>query len=250
MDIKPIIIKEKHKGGIVNSSSLLKNGVRRLGCIGSSGSGKTTFITRWFIPMIHPVFKILVIAKNQDQDQYKAIEKYCKQKNIEYLMLDEFTMKDFQDLRCDDTPKLIIYDDLANTDNIDALLAVSKYGRVSHCYLCVISQDYKSINLQVRQNLNMYVIFPLGAAHAARSMINGLSAYVNGENLKKAYKYICKPQNRFSCLIIQTDGPSVIMLQDGELYDIQNNFKQVTLKKHNQKKNKSSDSESDDEKNI
>ena len=34
MDIQPIIINEKHKGGIENRSALLENGVKRIDIIG------------------------------------------------------------------------------------------------------------------------------------------------------------------------------------------------------------------------
>jgi hypothetical protein len=236
MDVQPLIIKEKFKGGIQNNSTLLTNGVKRLACIGGSGSGKTTWLTRWWLPMIHkPIGGITVVAKNQEQDQYKCIEHYCKKEKIPYTMLEEFTMDDFQSLREDDTPCLVIYDDLANTDNMDALLGVSKYGRVRHIYLCVVGQDYKSIPREVRQNITSYAVFPCGAAHAARSMISGLSAWVNEENLKKAYKFICKPQNKYAMILIQTDGRSVIMNKDGDIWDL-NNFQSIALDSRDNKK--------------
>lgn len=236
MDIKPILINEKFKGGINNRSALLQNGVKRCGVIGGSGSGKTTWLAKWYIPMIHePIGGITIVAKNQEQHQYEAIEKYCKKSKIPYQMLEEFTMDDMAELRADDTPKLVIYDDLANTDNMDALLAVSKYGRVKHIYLVVIGQDYKSIPREVRQNLNQYAIFPLGAAHAARSMINGLGAFVDEENLKKAYKYISRPANKYSCIFIQLDGLSVIMDKDGNIWNLAN-FQSITLKARDDKK--------------
>lgn len=236
MDIKPILINEKFKGGINNRSSLLENGVKRCGVIGGSGSGKTTWLAKWYIPMIHePIGGITIVAKNQEQHQYEAIEKYCRKSKIPYEMLEEFTMDDMADLRADDTPKLVIYDDLANTDNMDALLAVSKYGRVKHIYLVVIGQDYKSIPREVRQNLNQYAIFPLGAAHAARSMINGLGAFVDEENLKKAYKFISRPANKYSCIFIQLDGLSVIMDKEGNIWNLAN-FQSITLKARDDKK--------------
>lgn len=229
MDINPILIKEKNKGGIENRSTLLENGVKRIGIIGGSGSGKTTWITKWYIPCIHePIGGITIVAKNQEQHQYEAIEQYCKKSKIPYQMLEEFTMDDMSELRADDVPKLVIYDDLANTDNLDALLAVSKYGRIKHIYLAVISQDYTSIPIQVRQNLNQYCIFPLGAAHAARCMVNGLGAFVDEEQLKKAYKYISKPAHRYSCILIQLDALSVLMGKNGELWDL-SNFQSIAL---------------------
>lgn len=245
MDIQPIVINDKTKGGIKNRSSLLKNGVKRCGVIGGSGSGKTTWLVKWWIAMIHePIGGITLVCKNQDQHQYKAIEKYAKKNNIPYEMLEEFTMDDFESLE-GDVPKLIIYDDLANTDNMNALLAVSKYGRVRHQYLAVIGQDYKSIPMQIRQNLNQYAIFPLGAPHAARAMINGLSAFVNEEQLKKAYKYIVKPKNKYSMIFIQLDGESVLMTADDELYNLKD-FAQVTLKKNKYaKKNKIEETDED-----
>ena len=138
-------------------------------------------------------------------------------------------MEDMHEMREDDTPKLLVYDDLANTDNFDALMGVAKYGRVKHIYLCVIGQDYRSIPREVRQNLNQYAVFPLGAPHAARAMVNGLSAYVNEENLKKAYKYICKPKNKYSCIFIQMDGLSIIMDRDGNIWNLAN-FQSIALK--------------------
>lgn len=242
MDVKPILIKDKFGAGIKNRSLLLKNGVKRLGILGGSGSGKTTFITKWYIPMIHEAIGgITVVAKNTEQHQYEAVEKYCKKAKINYNLLEEFSMDNMSDLRHDDLPKLIIYDDLANTDNMDALLAVAKYGRVKHIYLAVIAQDYKSIPIQVRQNLNQYLIFPLGAPHAARSMINGLSAFVNEENLKRAYKFICKPENKYSCIFIQLDGMSVVISKNGDLWDL-SNFQSIYLKS---KKDDDKDDEED-----
>jgi hypothetical protein len=224
------------------------NGVKRIAIIGGSGSGKTTWIVKWYIPMIHePIGSIIVVAKNQEQHQYDSVKKYCTKSKIPYNMLEEFTMDDMAELRADDTPKLVIYDDLANTDNMDALLAVSKYGRVKHIYLAVIGQDYKSIPREIRQNLNQYCIFPLGAPHAARSMINGLGAFVDEENLKKAYKYICKPANKYSCIFIQLDGLSVIMGKDGDIWDLKN-FQSITLEAKTKKKAKTKTEDSDDDK--
>lgn len=253
MDIKPIVIKEKHKGGIENRSSLMQNGVKRIGVIGGSGSGKTTWLTHWFIAMMHePIGGVTVVAKNTEQDQYTAIEAYCKKSKIPYQMLEEYTMEDMKELRKDDTPKLVIYDDLAGTDDFDALLATSKYGRVKHIYLAVLGQDYTSIPKEVRQNLNMYAIFPLGAPHAARAMISGLSAFVNEDNLKKAYKWIQKPVNKYSCIIIQLDGRSVIMDKEGALWDLKN-FQSIVLEgrkgvnKGSKKNDKETKEEGDDD---
>jgi len=230
MDIAPIIINEKHKGGIENRSALLENGVKRIGIIGGSGSGKTTWITKWYIPMIHdPIGGITVVAKNQEQIQYETIEKYCKKVKIPYDLLEEFTMEEMHEMREDDTPKLLIYDDLANTDDFTALLGVAKYGRVKHIYLAVIGQDYRSIPREVRQNLNQYVVFPLGAPHAARAMINGLGAFVDEDNLKKAYKWTCKPKNKYSCIFIQLDGLSIIMDKEGNIWNLAN-FQSIALK--------------------
>ncbi len=235
MDINPILIKEKFRGGIENRSSFLENGVKRIGIIGGSGSGKTTWIVKWWISCIHePIGGITVVAKNQEQHQYEAIETYCKKTKIPYNMLEEFTMDDMAELRADDTPKLLIYDDLGATDNFDALLAVSKYGRVRHIFLAVIGQDYKSIPMQVRQNLNQYAIFPLGAPHAARSMINGLGAFVDEEQLKKAYKWICRPVNKYSCIFIQLDAMSVLMDKNGSIWDLRN-FQSITLEARKKK---------------
>jgi hypothetical protein len=253
MDIQPIIINEKHAGGIENRSALLENGVKRIGIIGGSGSGKTTWITKWYLPCIHePIGGITVIAKNQEQVQYETIEKYCKKAKIEYSLLEEFTMDDMHAMREDDTPKLLIYDDLANTDNFDALLGVAKYGRVKHIYLAVIGQDYTSVPKEVRQNLNQYAIFPLGAAHAARSMISGLSAYVDQDNLKKAYKWTCKPANKYSMILIQMDGLSIIMNKNDDIWNLAN-FQSLSLtprtkgKKGKEKKKKEEEEEEEDE---
>ena len=43
MDIQPLEIKEKFHEGIKNNSELLANGVKRVICWGSSGSGKNLF---------------------------------------------------------------------------------------------------------------------------------------------------------------------------------------------------------------
>jgi len=217
MDIAPIIIEEKHKGGIENRSALLENGVKRIGIIGGSGSGKTTWIVRWFIPCIHePIGGIVVVAKNQEQVQYDSIEKYCQKTKIPYQLLEEFTMDDMHAMREDDVPKLLVYDDLAGTDDFTALLGVAKYGRVKHIYLAVIGQDYRSIPKEVRQNLNQYAVFPLGAPHAA-------------SNLKKAYKWSCKPANKYSCILVQLDGLSIIMDRDGNIWNL-SNFQSIALK--------------------
>ena len=180
--------------------------------------------------MLHePLGGIVVVAKNQEQVQYDSIEKYCKKSKIPYELLEEFTMNDMHAMREDDTPSLLIYDDLANTDDFTALMGVAKYGRVKHINLLVIGQDYRSIPREVRQNLNQYVVFPLGAPHSARAMVNGLGAFVNEENLKKAYKWICKPVNKYSCILIQLDGLSVIMDRDGNLWNLAN-FQSIALK--------------------
>jgi len=230
MDIQPILMDEKFKGGLEHRSALFENGVKRCGVIGGSGSGKTTWIVRWFIPMLHePLGGIVVVAKNQEQVQYDSIEKYCKKAKIPYDLLEEFTMDDMHRMREDDIPKLLIYDDLANTDDFTALMGVAKYGRVKHINLLVIGQDYRSLPREVRQNLNQYAVFCLGAPHAARAMVNGLGAFVNEENLKKAYKWICKPANKYSSIFIQLDGLSVIMDRDGNIWNLAN-FQSIALK--------------------
>lgn len=238
MDIEPIVIKEKFKGNqIENRSKLVPYGVLRCGIIGTSGAGKTTFLTQYFIPMCHPFYGgIIVVCKNEEQPQYKAIEDYAKKQKIPFQLVTEFGKDEFEQFRVGDLPRCLIWDDIMDTDDLRPLIAVAKFGRVRHIYMAVLSQDMKSIPQQIRVNLNMYALFPLAAPHVQRAVITGMSAFVDGEQLKKAYHYITRPQNRYSLIIINLTSPyNVIVTRDGTLYDI-NSFRPVILKKEEKKK--------------
>lgn len=244
LDVKPLNIKEKNPEGILNESALLPNCPRRVTVWGRSGSGKTWFVIHILTQMFHkPVGGICLICKNANQESYQALEKWAEKNDWPYEQGEVLDEELFHALVENDTPKLLIFDDLTATDDITYLNKAYQHGRVQNLYCVCISQNYRSIPVMVRNNSNLFIIFPLSSPHIANSIINAISNFVSyPEELKRAYNMITKPKYIHSCLFLQIDGDqSALFTKDGKLFSIED-FKPLKIK--DRKKGKK-DSESD-----
>lgn len=227
MDFKPLEIKEKYGGGLQNNSKLVQNGVLRCLCYGRSGSGKTYFITAVYSQMIHePIGGVWVFAKAQNQDSYKSLQKWSEKKGIDFTITDEYDDETFEEITSTEAPKFILYDDLASDDNIKNLVKTFKFGRHSNCYICVLSQNYTSIPKEVRNNVNLCIIFPLSSPYIARGVINAMSSFADEDALKTAYRVINK--NKHSCIFLNMEQPtSFLITKDFQILDL-NTLQPVT----------------------
>lgn len=258
MDIVPIkqIKNFESPNNIENNSSLLGKGIYRFCVSGASGGGKTYTVATLIPQLIHQPFYVLVCCKNEQQDVFLSLKKWCKSKNIEYENQTYLHEEKMQWLEHNKYPKLVIIDDFEyqeNKEHAKYVINLFQRGRHSYTYICAVTQRLYDLHRTLRINSNCLIVFPVNDSNT--TILNTLSSYAPREIVQQGYNYI--KQNKYSSMwFFEEQGP-VIVDKDLKLINMYN-MQQVILpkkKKIRQRKikkeesEKSSEEESEDQEN-
>lgn len=125
-------------------------------------------------------------------------------------------------------PKIVIFDDIAiKDDNFKYMTKIAQWGRVKNIYLVLITQNLNSIfagdmGKVIRNNFNMFFIFPIGSKTLQKAMESSLSNVALPEDLEKGFSVISNPQNKHSCMLL-SDGlktGNLIIDKDYNMYNL------------------------------
>ena len=207
-------------------------GVKRTVVVGASGSGKTRAVSSLLTQMLHPpVDGLYIYTKIPDQENYRALERWCQKKKYPFYMrcgepedqmdleddedgddkgrdpsgrgkttLDE---EDFRQILGNEGPKTVIFDDLADDDQLQGLIKIYQMGRVPHAQPICITQDFCTIPKMIRNNSNIIMVFPINNPYVenqSKHMIAKLTNYP--EAFFRAYDYI--KRNKHAFILVET----------------------------------------------
>jgi hypothetical protein len=216
LDVKPLKIKDKNDTGLIHPSKLISPGVKRTAVVGASGSGKTRAVSSLLTQMLHPpVDGLYIYTKIPDQENYRALERWCAKKRYPFYMrcgepedqmdldddedekgrdpsgrgkttLDE---EDFHQILGTEAPKMVIFDDLADDDQLQGLIKIYQMGRVPHAH----------------PNSNIIMVFPINNPYVenqSKHMIAKLTNYPDA--FFRAYDFI--KRNKHAFILVEVNG--------------------------------------------
>jgi len=201
--------------------------------LGASGCGKSTTLLN-IVPNISNLSQVIICSRVTKNDVYKALENYCKPREIEFVVISEpesgeTLIEEMLETREDGKNSLIVFDDFtrngsARSDPYTRFMTdVSKVMRNYGCYNCFITQSATDVPTLVRNNATVRIVFQMGDMHAIRSFKNDFIANSFGDEIdfKLLYSLLSKKPHSFLMLC----NPDRIFYHNGNLNNEPMEFK-------------------------
>lgn len=199
-----------------NKLEWMVDGSNFISITGSTGTGKTVQLLS-LIPYFTNLSQIIICSLKIGDPAHKAIEDYANNNNIEYAFCyePEMTMDTIEEYGAKKNPKTygcVIFDDFtganrySNSDIYNKI--VSEFfckARGSGYHSIMITQDTTSLIPLVRTNTNVRIIYPMARKIAVQKMSEDFPMMCpqhEAEEFITYYKIICKPENKYSFMII------------------------------------------------
>lgn len=236
--------------GIQNRSSLLSNGPKRFLAVGKAGSGKTAFVFHTLSQMVHkPLGGVFVVSQTPEQNHYQDLRRWCAKEDIMFIIDTKIEPEYFEMIFSNDLPKLVLFDDFNYRISETKYLSIFfRNGRQRNIYVVVISQDLTSVDKDMRINCSGAILFPMSSGTLAQSMLRQMATFISPEVLAEAYKYICRKENKHSCIFLSNDGGrNCIIHADKSMIDLENGEQLVLAPEKKGKKKKDEEEEEEEE---
>jgi len=166
----------------------------RIGVIGSSSSGKSSWLLNYLAKSNDTFGFIHVVCKAQEP-LYEFLEKQIGAKYIKfYHNLAELPLPN--DIPHKDKQQLLIFDDQVNEKNQDAIKEWFIRGRKVGigCSLIYISQDFHKIPVIIRRQFNYLILLKLSSNRDLNTVLRDFSY---DKNVRDLYKHATKEKLNF-----------------------------------------------------
>lgn len=191
-----VTIKRPNTKHISHKSKFLLDGANLIGIFGKTGSGKSTVLLQ-ILPMFSNKTKTIILASIKNDDVYDAIRDYCAEMKINYIKTsnEEETMNALNDLvekKSKDEHAIFIADDFAVASSetskkegsaMNIVTIASKILRSYEISMIFVSQTYYAYPTQLRENLNIKIVFQMCNHYSVDSFVSDESGrYYDGTN--------------------------------------------------------------------
>lgn len=161
---------------------------------GKSGSGKTFFLLQ-IIPHIAPELlkHVIICSRIVGNEVYDAIQSWCKKNKIEYHFCNEVddakdTISEVINIKDDEDHMLIIMDDfnegtITSKSNQYTKLTLDVFSKLRNyrAHMLFVVQNYTSVPVVCRSNLNVIVSFNIGDRWSKDILTKDLSSMLSIE---------------------------------------------------------------------
>ena len=174
----------------------------RIGVIGSSSSGKTSWLIN-YLAKANDTFGFIHVVCKMQEPLYEFLENKIGGKHIKfYHHLSELPVPN--DIDHKDKQQLLIFDDQVNEKNQDLIKEWFIRGRKigQGCSLIYISQDFHKIPVLIRRQFNYLVLLKLSSNRDLNTVLRDFSY---DKNVRDMYKDATR--ERFDFFKIDIDNP-------------------------------------------
>jgi len=174
----------------------------RILCIGASGAGKTMWLLDFIHQMNDTFEEIIICLRSKHEPLYELLEEKC-QGGIKFF---ENTIPQLDDFKKEPAQRLIVFDDLVISKNLQNTIADYYIRGRKFQFTCVyISQSFYAIPKLIRQQASMLILKKIGSDKDLKMIIREYSLGLDLDELFKLYKQCTQTKTDFLMLDLNND---------------------------------------------